>query len=348
MGRVRLYARPGNPVAREAALRTASMAPEGDARGGRWRALRLGSIVSQGTVLGHLAPTPQPGIGRLRFAVRPAGDTQTVDPRPILANWRELNAALHPKGAKATPNLLGATAAEAFLMSPGELERTVLADPGIDIYQCGRQDIASGAIDSRVLAVLAFLSRSGLRPTVSALRCGHGEYTTSGNVSEHYFGDAVDISAVNGIPIAGHQGAGSITDLTIRTLLTLKGQFVPHQIISLMQYPGAANTLALPEHWNHIHIGFHPVAATPALGTVASAVAAHSAGRGQTAPSPLTTVVSGELSPAQWDQLIARIAALPAPPVAAKPTSSAIRDPQAAQSNRDLGMRALPLGGEEE
>jgi hypothetical protein len=352
MGKVRLYAHPGNPVAHEAAVRTGALSPQGAA--GDWRALRLGSVVSQGTILGHLAGTPEAGTARLRFAIRPAGDPSTVDPRPILANWRELNAALHPKGAKATPNLLGATAAEVFLMSKGELERTVLADPGIDVYQCGRQDIASGAIDSRVLAVLAFLSRSGLRPTVSALRCGHSEYTTSGNVSEHYYGDAVDISAVNGIPILGHQGAGSITDVTIRTLLTLQGQFVPHQIISLMQYPGAPNTLALPDHYNHIHVGFHPRGVTLTPGLEATDAAAHSAGPGRTAPSPqgaagaAGATGAGELSPAQWEQLVARIAALPSPTVAAKPSAAAIRDPQAAQSNRDLGANALPFGGEEE
>ncbi len=34
-----------------------------------------------------------------------------------------------------------------------------------------------------------------------ALKCGHSLYTTSGNVSEHTTGDAVDIAAINGIPI---------------------------------------------------------------------------------------------------------------------------------------------------
>jgi len=235
-------------------------------------------------------------------------------------------------------------------MSQSELERTVLSDPGIEIYACGRQDIASGAIDGRVLATLEFLSRSGLRPTVSALRCGHSEYTTSGNVSEHYFGDAVDIAAINGIPIAGHQGPGSIADVTIRALLTLQGRFVPHQIISLMKYPEASNTLALPDHWNHIHVGFRPVG-TPLVPSApgspipgATAAAAHSAGKaGQPAPSPLA--LAPELSAAQWDQLIARIATLQEPTVSAKPSSAAIRDPQAAATNRDLGSRALPSAG---
>ena len=222
--------------------------------------------------------------GHLRFAIRPGGDQSTIDPRPILQNWAQLGAALHPQGVTGDTNLLGATASGVFLMSKDELERTVLSDPGIDIYACGRQDIASGAIDKRVLAVLAFLSRIGLKPTVSALRCGHSEMTVSGYVSEHYTGDAVDISAINGTPIADHQGAGTITDLTIRALLTLQGEFVPHQIISLMQYPGAPNTLAMAEHWNHIHVGFRPVAADLALSPAAAAKAAHSAERARPPP----------------------------------------------------------------
>jgi hypothetical protein len=402
MGRARLYAHPGNPVARVAAARVDAQGAQSDGHGGRWLPLRQGSLVSQGTILGHLSRTPvqdgqggsplqawggahlslpvggpqQGGAGsastapaspssgqlavpvpapsaRLRFAIRPAGDSATIDPRPILANWRQLDTALHPRGARSDVNLLGATVAQVFLMSQSELERTVLSDPGIGIYECGRQDIAAGSVDGRVLAVLEFLSRSGLKPTVSALRCGHSEMTSSGNVSEHWFGDAVDISAINGVPIAGHQGAGSITDVTIRALLTLQGQFVPHQIISLMKYPEAANTLALPEHWNHIHVGFHPQAGTlapsagPGAAVQAIATAAHSAGPGQTAPSPLLAV-SGDLSAAQWNQLVERIGALQQPTVPAKPTSAAIRDPQAALGNRDLGTRALPRSGAEE
>src|SRR5438067_1364587 len=145
---------------------------------------------------------------------------------------------------------------------------------------CGRQDIAAGRIDKRVLAALVFLSRSGLKPVVSALRCGHSEYTVSGYVSEHYSGDAVDISAIDGIPIAGHQGPGTITDTTIRTLLTLQDEYAPHQIISLMRYPGAANTLAMADHWDHIHVGYRPVAAAGAPGTATTARA-----HGRSAPA---------------------------------------------------------------
>jgi hypothetical protein len=71
--------------------------------------------------------------------------------------------------------------------------------------------------------------------------------TTSGNVSEHSTGTAVDIAAINGIPIYGHQGPNSIADVTIQRLLTLQGTMKPHQIISLMTFEGADNTLAMAD-----------------------------------------------------------------------------------------------------
>ena len=41
------------------------------------------------------------------------------------------------------------------------LEKRVLSDERIDIYECGRDDIRSGQIDRRVLATLAYLAESG-------------------------------------------------------------------------------------------------------------------------------------------------------------------------------------------
>ena len=56
----------------------------------------------------------------------------------------------------------------------------------------------------------------------------------------------------------GNQGAGSITDIAVRRLLTLQGTMKPAQIITLMKYEGADNTLAMGDHADHIHVGFRP------------------------------------------------------------------------------------------
>ena len=84
------------------------------------------------------------------------------------------------------------------------------SDPGVTLDACGRHEVASGKLDSRVLATLAFLSRSGLRPTVSALRCSHGPSATSSSLSAQNAADAADISAINGVAISHGVPCGSI------------------------------------------------------------------------------------------------------------------------------------------
>ena len=195
-----------------------------------------------------------------------------------------------------------------LLMSKEALQHRVLTDPAINIYDCGRRDIKAGEIDRRVLATLEFLAASGLKPTVTALHCGHSYLTTSGNVSEHSSGNAVDIAAINGIPILGHQGPGSITDITIRRLLTLQGTMKPHQIISLMTFDGADNTLSLPDHNDHIHVGFQPL-----LGT-----------------DPKGRQLNSALKPSQWLKLIDRLGKIDNPTVPLKPSKYALKVPKRA------------------
>jgi soluble lytic murein transglycosylase-like protein len=323
MGRVRLFAHPGNPDALAAAATAASRARSSGAA--RPQKLRRGSVVATGTVLGRVRLPAGAVDGHMRFAIRPSGDAGTIDPRPVLASWAQLAAAVHPQGAKATGPLLGATASDVFLLAKADLQSAVLADPGIVLDACARADVASGALDSRALAVLAFLSRSGLKPTVSGVRCA--QPSGSGAAPKADSVTTLEVSAINGTPIAGHQGPGSVTDLAIRTLLSLPHGFMPERIVSLMRYPGASNTHATPQSSSHIQIVFHPAAPTVTLSSTAPATVAHSAGHAATAPAaPL--VVGGDLSPAQWDQLIKRIAALPAPTVPAKQSPAAIPDPK--------------------
>jgi len=322
MDRARLFAHPGNPDARAAALASAARRAQ-HSNAGQRLPLRRGSVVASGTVLGRVSVPPGARDGHLRFAIRPAGDTQTIDPGPILANWAQLQTALRPKGAKATDALLGATASDVFLLSRAQLERAVLSDPAIKLAACDRHEIASGLVDKRVLAVLAFLSRSGLTPTVSALGCQQRQHTAAGAPVAN---DALDISAINGVPIAAHQGPGTITDLTIRTLLTLPRGFVPDKILSLMRYPGSSSTDAQSAYWNRVRLEFRPAPTTTALNPAAAATAAHSARSGRIAPAPLVT--TSALSAAQWNQLMVRVAALPVPTVATKPSSAAVPDPK--------------------
>jgi hypothetical protein len=60
---------------------------------------------------------------------------------------------------------------------------------------------------------------------------------------------------------------------------------------------------------------------------------------------PTPVVVSGELTPAQWDQLIARIGLLPSPKVSINPSAAAVRDSQTPASSSGAGAQAQPAGG---
>jgi Transglycosylase SLT domain len=265
------------------------------------RRLREGSHVAAGTILGRTADRAAAvKNGHLRFEVRPAGrHTPRIDPRPILAGWKLLSAA----GSSAREPSIG----QLLLLGKCALSRYVLDDKRVHVYRCGRDDIRAGRIDRRVLVTLELLATSGLNPTVSSLLCGHSRISASShNVSEHMNGHAVDISAINGVPILGHQGAGSVTEQAIQRILSLQGPLAPHQIISLMTFAGADNTLALPDHDDHIHVGFAPDAPTNGLAA---------------------RRFNGVLDRRQWVRLMSRLSRMRSPNVSAIPSRYAVEVP---------------------
>src|SRR5215207_3009445 len=174
------------------------------------RPLKAGSHVSGGSVIGRVGRS-EGQAPHLDFAIRPAGrGAPTIDPKPILDGWKLLETTAIYRAAGEDPFGPDASVGQVLRMSKAALIQRVLADPRLSIYECGRSDIRSGQIDRRVLATLEYLVAKGYRPTVTSLKCGHGYYTASGNVSAHSYGSAVDIASVNGIPILGNQGPGSV------------------------------------------------------------------------------------------------------------------------------------------
>jgi hypothetical protein len=278
--------------------------------------LKRGARVTSGTVLGRIGKVSERTAPHLLFEIRPAGrGAPRIDPKPILDGWKLLESTAIYRAANRNPfhgkDAQTPSIGQILLMSKDALSERVLANPNIQIYDCGRQDVLTGQIDRRVLATLEFLAASGLKPTVTSLRCGHSYYTSSGNVSEHTTGTAVDIAAINGVPILDHQGAGSITELAIQRLLTLQGTMKPHQIISLMQFQGTDNTLAMADHADHIHVGFRPLYG---------------------ANEKASKQVDAILKPDQWIKLIDRLDEIDNPTVARKPSKYAV----------EAGKRASP------
>jgi hypothetical protein len=337
-GKVRVFAHPDNPDAAAAARLLAARSAGAKAAADGLIKLARGSVVAQGTVLGHLDSKVESPEASLRFAIRPAGAQSAIDPRPILENWRQLDIALHPQGAKDGPVLDGATASDAFLLSRAELGSAVLADPGIKLGRCDREQVAAGKVGSRALALLVFLSRSGLKPTVGELRCGNTERTAKGVVTTFPPPDTLYLTAINGVPVAGHQGAGTITDITIRTLLTLQHKFAPKRIVSLMRYPGAPSTIAASDYSAYIKIEL----AKPAPAKTSKNVGAKTAHAASTSATVPLVVANPILNTLEWQRLMTQLSTLQTPKLSRKPSASAIRDKNSAPGNGGLSTRALP------
>src|SRR3954451_5658824 len=261
--------------------------------------LKVGSKVTGGTVIGRVGQ-PDQAAPHLNFAIRPAGrGAPNIDPKPILDGWKLLETTAIYRAEDKNPFSDNPTVGQVLLMSKAALQQRVLNDPALSIYACGRNDIATGQIDRRVMAMLEYLVAKGYRLTITSLKCGHSYLTSSGNVSAHSYGSAADIAAVNGIPITGHQGPGTITEAVIKDLLLLQGTMRPAQIISLMDL--GPPTFILPDHYNHIHVGYTFTTSGSSIKQL------------------------GEiLKPEQWQRLIQRLGQIQNPKVPSKPSAAAL------------------------
>ena len=275
--------------------------------------LQVGSIVIAGTILGRVGAADQ-GVGsHLYFQIQPAGrGAPDIDPKPILDGWKLLQATdvyrangVNPfyggvGGAKSSP-----TVGQVLLMSKQQLERRVLTDRNVKIYACGRRDIEAGKIDRRILAVVEYLSTSGLHPYVSGLACDASVNGTTGVDEAGTTGESVDISQINGVPIAGHTGPNSVTVAAIRRLLALQGSLAPAQIVGPISFRDQSTTLALPSHQNRIQVLFGSTYGS----------------NGKT-----TSSTQSALKPSQWTTLINRLSQIPEPIVPVRPSRYAIHE----------------------
>jgi murein DD-endopeptidase MepM/ murein hydrolase activator NlpD len=225
---------------------------------GSGKTLKVGSRVAGGAVIARMGGSAGGVDPHLNFSIAPAGaGAHRIDPKPILDGWKLLEATAIYRADGKSPFASNLSVSGVLLLPKDALERRVLHDKSLSIYGCGREDIASGRIDRRVLAVLEYLVSKGFRLRVTSLECGHGTLTSSGYVSEHSSGNAVDIAEIDGVPVTGHQGPGTLTDALIKTVLRLQGTMQPHQVISLEDLPGETS-FALADHYNHVHIGYSP------------------------------------------------------------------------------------------
>ncbi len=269
-------------------------------------ALRPGVQVIAGTVLGHVASTGGSEEPHIVFQIRPAGpDAPLIDPKPVLDGWVALenSSVFHAKGEN--PFLATSpTVGQVLLESKQQLEPQVLRDAGIHLTRCAREDVRSGRVDKRVLAALEYLSVSGLKPAVAGMPCPPSTPAAlASNTNAGSAIDAISITAVGGVPVAGHESAGSAADTAVRRLLMLQGLARPKRIVSQMRYPATS-------------VAVTTTGATDAIRVVFAAP--------RTGLARVAGLYASALSPEQWNRLIARLGQIPDPAVASKPSSAAI------------------------
>jgi len=309
--RPRLFANPGRAAtgAQERARDDVDSAASAGSRG----ELKPGSKVIAGTVLARVAADRGDIDPHINFSIRPAGrGAPRIDPKPILDGWKllEATAIYRAKGNKALAARL--SGAGVLLLSKEALQRRVLADDQIELSECDRVEVRAGQIDRRLLASLAYLSEQGFRLTITSMLCGrYGSITTNGNVSNHSFGNAADIAMINGIPVLGNQGPGSITEELLRSVLRLQGNLTPDELISLQELGGPS--FAMGDHADHVHIGYSPLG-----------------GSGNSRFVQL-------LKPNQWQRLVGRLGEIENPEVATKPSDAALPDKAAPAATKKSG-----------
>jgi Transglycosylase SLT domain len=116
------------------------------------------------------------------------------------------------------------------------------------------RDITTGALDPRVVALIGAITQQH-QLTISALRSDHSEYTTEGNVSNHYFGRAMDIAAVDGVSCTDTAPTAPCAELG-RTLAYLPAPAHPTELIYCFDLDGPGAAFARSDHCDHVHAGY--------------------------------------------------------------------------------------------
>ena len=180
----------------------------------------------------------------------------SIDPKPILDGWQLLQATEIYRANGTDVLREGPTVGQILLMlqaAAPEARPRRLAHRHLRLRAQRHQ--GTGSFDRRVLATLAYLAEFGLSPTVTSLRCGHGYFTKSGNVSEHPRATrSTSRRSTASRPWVSRRRRGRGPGGPAAG--AAPGHVGPHQVISLLDFGGP--TLSMADHADHIHVGFRP------------------------------------------------------------------------------------------
>jgi Transglycosylase SLT domain len=117
-----------------------------------------------------------------------------------------------------------------------------------------KRDLESGAIDPRIVGLLGAITQAH-QVTISALRSDHSTYTAEGGVSNHYYGRAMDIAAVDGVSCTDTAPTAPCAQLAT-TLSQLPAPAMPTELIYCFDVDGPGPAFARSDHCDHVHAGY--------------------------------------------------------------------------------------------
>jgi Transglycosylase SLT domain len=122
------------------------------------------------------------------------------------------------------------------------------------LNEAAQEDLMSGAIDPRIVGLIGAITQAH-QLTISSLRSDHSMYTAEGGVSNHYYGRAMDIAAVDGVSCTDTTPAAPCAELA-RTLAALPAPAMPTELIYCFDVDGPGPAFARSDHCDHIHAGY--------------------------------------------------------------------------------------------
>jgi hypothetical protein len=122
------------------------------------------------------------------------------------------------------------------------------------LNEVAAEDLEQGRVDPRIVGLIGAITQ-GHRITVSSLRSDHSTYTAEGGVSNHYYGRAMDIAAVDGVSCTDTAPTAPCAELG-RTLAALPAPAMPTELIYCFDLDGPGPAFARADHCDHIHAGY--------------------------------------------------------------------------------------------
>ena len=141
-----------------------------------------------------------------------------------------------------------------FDLGAGTLESQVLTHPRIHLTPAARGDVEVARTDPRVLRVLLVLAQHHELNRVGPLSSGHSYFVKGTNrVSNHIPGRAVDIGAIDGVPVSVDNDRAYAA---ARLVASLAPPLRPDELGGPWRIEAAGIYSFTKDHGRHLHIGF--------------------------------------------------------------------------------------------